>query len=57
MKTSFRRVATRYLRCPERSGIGDQQAEAFVVADRRRGNVCSFGDFPDGEKWFIHVPT
>jgi hypothetical protein len=32
---------------PGRSGIGDEQAEAFAVADRGRGKVRSFGDLPD----------
>ena len=38
------------------SGIGDEQAEAFVVADRRRGNVGSFGHLPDRKQWLRHVP-
>jgi hypothetical protein len=36
---------------PGRSGIGNEQVEAFVVADRRGGNTSSFGDLPDGQQW------
>jgi len=42
---------------PGRSSIGHDQAEAFVVPDRRRSDVRTFGDLPDGHERFRHAPT
>ena len=37
---------------PGQAGIGDEQAEAFVVADGRGGDARSCGDLADGQQWF-----
>ena len=39
------------------AGVGGEQAASFVVADRRGGDVRSFGDFADRQEWLGHIPT